>query len=65
MFNDERYLAINEEVEKLLATNFIEELEYPKYVSIVVIVKKSNEKRLICIDYKYLNKAYPNDGFPC
>ena len=63
-FNPERYLAINEEVEKLLTANFIREAKYPKWVANVVMVKKPNGKWRICIDYKDLNKACPKDCFP-
>ncbi|RYE03027.1 MAG: hypothetical protein EOP33_09865, partial [Rickettsiaceae bacterium] len=63
-FNPERYLAINEEVEKLLSAGFIREAKYPKWVANVVMVKKPNGKWRICIDYKDLNKACPKDCFP-
>ena len=49
-FNPERYLAINEEVEKLLSASFIREAKYPKWVANVVMVKKPNEKWRIYID---------------
>ena len=63
-FNPERYLAINEEVEKLLLGGFIREAKYPKWVANVVMVKKPNGKWRIFIDYKDLNKACPKDCFP-
>ena len=62
-FNPERYLAMNEEVEKLLTTNFILETKYPKWVNNMVMVKKSNGKWRIYIDYKDLNKTYNKDCF--
>lgn len=40
MFYQERYNAINEEMEKLLGARFIREIEYPKWISNVVMVKK-------------------------
>ena len=63
-FSGERYQAIGEEVDKLLAADFIREAEHPKWVSNVVMVKKPNGKWRICIDYKDLNKACPKDSFP-
>ena len=63
-FSGDRYLAIGEEVDKLLAANFIREAKHPKWVSNVVMVKKPNGKWRICIDYKDLNKACPKDSFP-
>ncbi|KAK9212542.1 hypothetical protein WN943_001924 [Citrus x changshan-huyou] len=40
----ERYDTLSAEVEKLLRTCFIREVEYPEWVSNVVLVKKSNGK---------------------
>jgi hypothetical protein len=51
-------------VEKLLQADFIREVDYPKWLAIVVLVKKSNGKWRICIDFTDLNKACPNDSFP-
>ena len=63
-FNQERYDAISPEVKKLLQAGFIREVEYPKWVSNVVLMKMSNGKGRMCIDFIDLNKAYPNDSFP-
>ena len=43
-FNQERYEAINTEVEKLLRAGFIKEAKYPEWISNVVLVKKANGK---------------------
>ena len=53
-----------EEVEKLLIAGFIREVYYPEWLANVVMVKKSNRKWLICVDFIDLNRAYPKDGFP-
>ena len=63
-FNQERYEAINSEVEKLLRAGFIKEAEYPEWISNVVLVKKANGKWRMCVDFTDLNKACPNDSFP-
>lgn len=63
-FNQERYDAISAEVEKLLRVGFIREVEYPKWVSNVVLMKMSNGKWQMCVDFIDLNKAYLNDSFP-
>ena len=39
-FNQERYEAINGEVEKLLKEGFIREVNYPEWISNVVLVKR-------------------------
>ena len=60
----ERQKAINEEVGKLLQAEAIREVEYPKWLANVVLVKKANEKWLLCIDFTYINRACPKDNFP-
>ena len=52
-----------EEVEKLLATGFIQEVYYPEWLANVVMVKKSNGKWHMCVDFIDLNYAYPKDNF--
>ncbi|KAA3465533.1 Retrovirus-related Pol polyprotein from transposon 297 family [Gossypium australe] len=49
---------------KLLSAGFIKEVEYPNWVSNVVMVKKASGKWKMCIDFTNLNKACPNDNFP-
>ena len=43
-FNQERYEAISSEVEKLLKAEFIREVNYPGWISNVVLVEKANGK---------------------
>ena len=63
-FSPKRQKAINEEVGKLLQAQAIREVEYPEWLANVVLVKKANGKWRLCIDFTYLNKAYPKDSFP-
>ncbi|XP_059458240.1 uncharacterized protein LOC132187819 [Corylus avellana] len=63
-FAPERNEAIAEEVEKLLKARFIEEVYYPDWLANVVLVKKSNGKWRMCVDFTDLNKACPKDSFP-
>jgi hypothetical protein len=51
-------------VEKLLKAGFIREVDYPEWLANVVLVKKSNGKWRMCVDFTDLNKACPNDSFP-
>ena len=53
-----------EEVEKLLTVGFIREVYYPKWFANIVMVKKSNGKWRMCVDFTYLNNACPKDSFP-
>ncbi|XP_023891886.1 uncharacterized protein LOC112003895 [Quercus suber] len=56
--------AVTEEVEKLLEADFIKEVFYPNWLANVVMIKKSNGKWRMCIDFTDLNKACPKDSFP-
>lgn len=53
-----------EEVEKLLTARFIREVYYPKWLANVIIVKKSNGKWRMCVDFTDLNHACLKDSFP-
>ena len=64
VFALERNKAIIEEVEKLLTTGFIREVHYPKWLANIVMVKKSNGKWRMCVDFITLNNACPKDSFP-
>uniref|UniRef100_A0A2N9EZK9 Reverse transcriptase domain-containing protein n=1 Tax=Fagus sylvatica TaxID=28930 RepID=A0A2N9EZK9_FAGSY len=64
VFAPERNNAIMEEVDKLLAANFIREVFYPNWLANVVMVKKSTGKWRMCVDFTDLNKACPKDSFP-
>ena len=60
----EKQKAINEEVGKLFQAKAIREVEYPKCLANVVLVKKSNGKWRLCIDFTDINRAYSKDSFP-
>lgn len=60
----ERNQAAAEEVAKLLQAGFIWEVYYPDWLANVVMVKKSNGKWRMCVDFTHLNKACPKDSFP-
>ena len=55
-FAPERQKAINEEVNKLLQARAIREVEYPKWLANVVLVKKANGKWRLYIDFIDINK---------
>jgi hypothetical protein len=64
LFNDEKYMAIGEEIKKILCSGFIREVFYPEWLANPVLVKKKNKKWRMCADYTGLNKAFPKDLFP-
>ena len=52
------------EVRKLLVAGFIREVYYPDWLANVVMVKKSNGKWMMCVDFMDLNRACPKDNYP-
>ena len=60
----ERYQALKDEVDKLLACDFIKESYYPSWLANPVLVRKPNGKWRTCMDFTDLNKACPKDSFP-
>ena len=60
----EKSEAAEKVVKNLLEENFISEAKYTTWLSNVVLVKKSNGKWRMCVDYTDLNKACPKDAYP-
>ena len=57
VFAPEQNKVVMDEVNKLLAANFILEVHYPKWLANVVMVKKANGKWRMCVDFTDLNQA--------
>ena len=64
MFHPTCQEIIKQEVDKLLATGFIREIQYPKWLSNVMVVSKKNGKWRVCVDYSNLNDACSKGTFP-
>ena len=64
VFALERNQVITDEVNKLLAVDFIREVYYPNWLVNAVLVKKANGIWRMCVDFTYLNKTYLKDIFP-
>ncbi|XP_057740563.1 uncharacterized protein LOC130957736 [Arachis stenosperma] len=60
----DRATEVRKQVKALLEANFIRELPYTTWLANVVLVRKSNGKWRMCVDYTDLNKACPKDAFP-
>ncbi|RDX73390.1 Retrovirus-related Pol polyprotein, partial [Mucuna pruriens] len=60
---EERRKAAKEETGRLLAADFIREVQYPTWLANVVMVKKPNGRWRMCTDYTDLNKACPKDPY--
>ena len=54
---------MDEEVDKLLTASFIKKANYPDWLVNVVMVRKTNRKWRICINYTNPKEAYPKDSF--
>ncbi|GAU45100.1 hypothetical protein TSUD_183070 [Trifolium subterraneum] len=59
----EKAEAAQKAVKDLLEANFIVEAQYTTWLSNVVLVKKSNGKWRMCVDYTDLNRACPKDAY--
>ena len=62
-FSPEWNKAVMDEVNKLLAANFIREVYYPEWLADVVMVKKANGKWRMYVDFTNLNNACLKDSF--
>ena len=64
-FSEPNRKAIGEEVNRLLAADFIKEIKESTGVANPVLVpKKDTDILRMCVDYTSLNKSYPKDHFP-
>jgi hypothetical protein len=63
-FDEERRRAIVVELRKLLEAGFIKEVFHPTWLAKPILVKKTNGKWQMCVDYTNLNKACPKLPFP-
>ncbi|KAB2609177.1 S2-RNase [Pyrus ussuriensis x Pyrus communis] len=48
----------------LIEAGFIREVQYPKWISNIVIVLKKSGQIRVCVDFRDLNDACPKDDFP-
>jgi hypothetical protein len=62
-FANDRKQAIEVEVCKLLAAEFIRECKHHVWLANPVHVRKKTGGLRMCIDYRYLNKHHPKDPF--
>jgi hypothetical protein len=64
-FSEPKRQAMGEELAKLLEAEFIREIKHPEWLANLVMVTKKDKSWRLCVDFKDLNKACPNDPFPC
>ncbi|XP_075483550.1 uncharacterized protein LOC142523702 [Primulina tabacum] len=63
-FGPEKDKVIKEQVGELLKAGHIREVEFPTWLSNVVLVPKSTGKWRMCVDFRDLNKACSKDCYP-
>ncbi|XP_075521447.1 uncharacterized protein LOC142554667 [Primulina tabacum] len=63
-FGPEKDMVIKKEVRELLNAGHIREVQFPTWLSNVVLVPKSSGKWRTCVDFRDLNKACPKDCYP-
>ncbi|XP_070663937.1 uncharacterized protein [Malus domestica] len=63
-YRSELIPQIEAEIDKLIEAGFIREVQYPKWISNIVIVLKKSGQIRVCVDFRDLNDAYPKDDFP-
>ena len=62
--SSEKAQEVHKQVQALLDASFIGEVTYPTWLLNVVMVKKSNGKWQMCVDYTDFNKACSKDSYP-
>ncbi|KAL0430394.1 UNVERIFIED_CONTAM: Transposon Ty3-G Gag-Pol polyprotein [Sesamum radiatum] len=63
-FSPEKDKIIQAEIEKLVGVGHVEEIQFPEWLSNVVLVPKPGGKWRMCIDFRDLNKVCPKDFYP-
>ncbi|XP_075483681.1 uncharacterized protein LOC142523836 [Primulina tabacum] len=63
-FDPEKYKVVDEQVGELLWAGHIREVQFPIWLSNVVLVPKATGKWRLCVDFRDLNKACPKDCYP-
>ena len=61
--NAEHLWALSDEVDRLPKAGFIRETLYPEWLANPILIKKKNEKWIVCNDFTNLNKACPKNNF--
>jgi len=57
-------VEIKVKVEKSLNDRFIYPVPLTEWVSNIVTITKKHGIIYVCVDYRYLNKAYPKENYP-
>ncbi|XP_075499328.1 uncharacterized protein LOC142537719 [Primulina tabacum] len=63
-FGPEKDKVIDAQIKELLKADHIREIQFPTWLSNVVLVPKSTGRWRMCVDFRDLNKACPKDHYP-
>ncbi|XP_075499285.1 uncharacterized protein LOC142537674 [Primulina tabacum] len=63
-FGPEKDKIIEGQVKEMLGAGHIREVQFPTWLSNVVLVPKATGKWRMCVDFRDLNKACPKDCYP-
>ncbi|XP_073130891.1 uncharacterized protein [Henckelia pumila] len=63
-FGPDKDKVIKEEIEEFLKAGHIREVQFPTWLSNVVLVPKSSGRWRMCVDFRDLNKECPKDCYP-
>ncbi|XP_073298507.1 uncharacterized protein [Primulina huaijiensis] len=63
-FGPKKDKVIDEQVHELLKAGHIRKVQFPSWLSNVVLVRKATGKWRMCVDFWDLNKACPKDCYP-
>ncbi|XP_075481342.1 uncharacterized protein LOC142522058 [Primulina tabacum] len=63
-FGPEKDKVIDAQIKELLKAGHIREIQFPTWLSNVVLVPKSTGRWRMCVDFHDLNKACPKDHYP-
>lgn len=63
-FGPEKDKIIKAKIDKLLNVGHIKDIQFPTWLSNVMLVPKPGNKWSVCVDFRYLNKGCPKDCYP-
>jgi hypothetical protein len=63
-FAPDRKVAIQEQIDRLKASETVRDVKHPDWLANSVLVPKPNDKWRMCMDFTDLNKAYPKELIP-
>ena len=60
----ERNAVVNKEVQALVTSGVMRAMQFPGWITNLILVKKSDGTMQICVEFTDLNKACQKDSYP-